>query len=244
MVEDPSGVRLNRFLAEAGVASRRASDRIIGEGRVTIDGRVAVLGDRVPPGSSVLLDGRPVSPEEEDVILAFNKPVGLTCTSSPDDGDSVIEFIGYPKRIFCIGRLDKDSEGLLLLTNNGELADRVMRSRHGHEKEYVVTVDKPLSDGFAEGMSKGVRLSDGTVTRECEVERTGASEFRIVLRQGLNRQIRRMCDRFGYTVTGLKRVRVVNIALGDMRPGRYRNITRAEREELFRRTGLGGPPGR
>ncbi|MDR3282249.1 MAG: pseudouridine synthase [Candidatus Methanoplasma sp.] len=232
-MEENDGVRLNKFLAEAGVASRRASDRLVEEGRVTIDGRKAVLGDKITPGSTVCVDGKEVRREEEVIILAFYKPAGVTCTSDPADKDNVIDYIGYHKRIFSIGRLDKDSEGLLLMTNDGGLADGVMRSRHEHEKEYVVSVDKPVTEQFLDGMRHGVRLPDGDVTKECVVEGLGPKEFRIVLKQGLNRQIRRMCDTFGYGVVALKRVRVMNILLGDMKEGRYRNITKAERSTLY-----------
>lgn len=232
------GTRLNKFISEAGVASRRAADRMVDEGRITINGRVAVVGDKVFDGDEVAVDGKVVSKVEEDIILVFHKPRGITCTSNPDDKDNVIDYIGYPKRIYSIGRLDKDSEGLLLMTNNGELANEVMRSRGEHEKEYIVTVDKPITDRFIKGMSNGVPILDGRVTKKCLVERIGEKQFRIILRQGLNRQIRRMCEYFGYDVRRLVRVRVMNIELGDLKSGRYRDITRKEREELFRELGL------
>jgi 23S rRNA pseudouridine2604 synthase len=229
-------MRLNRYISESGVCSRRAADRIIEEGRVTLDGRIAVLGDRVAEGQTVCVDGRTVQPEEEDIILVFNKPRGITCTSSPEDGTNVIDFIGYPKRIYTVGRLDKDSEGLLLLTNNGDLANRLIRARYGHEKEYLVTVDRPVTGGFLKGMASGVPVL-GKVTRECLVERTDEHGFRIVLEQGLNRQIRRMCEHFGYSVTRLVRVRVANVELGDLGEGRYRRMSRAEKEALMGRSG-------
>ncbi len=230
--ENPEGVRLNKFISEAGVASRRVADRMIEDGLVTIDGRVAVLGDRVMSDTVVCVEGKPIKREEEDIILAFYKPAGITCTSNPDDIDNVIDFIGYPKRIYSIGRLDKDSEGLLIMTNNGELADGIMRSRHEHEKEYIVTVDNNVTPEFIAGMSKGVPIIDGRITKECFVEQTGIKEFRIILRQGLNRQIRRMCDVFGFTVVKLVRVRVMNITLNGLKEGRYRNISKSERIEL------------
>ncbi|MCK9322376.1 MAG: pseudouridine synthase [Candidatus Methanomethylophilaceae archaeon] len=230
--ENPEGVRLNKFIGEAGVASRRAADRMIEDGLVTINGRVAVLGDRVMPDTVVCVEGKPIKREEEDIILAFYKPAGITCTSNPDDIDNVIDFIGYPKRIYSIGRLDKDSEGLLLMTNNGELADGIMRSRYEHEKEYIVTVDKNVTPEFITGMSKGVPIIDGRITKECFVEQTGIKEFRIILRQGLNRQIRRMCDVFGFNVVKLVRIRVMNITLNGLKEGRYRNISKSERIEL------------
>lgn len=234
----PEGTRLNKFISEAGVASRRAADRLIEDGRVTINGRVAVVGDRVQEGDSVAVDGKTISREEEDIIIAFHKPRGITCTSNPDVEGNVIDFIGYPKRIYSVGRLDKDSEGLLLMTNNGELANQIMRSRAEHEKEYIVTVDKPITDAFLRGMSGGVPILDGRITKKCLVERIDDRRFRIVLRQGLNRQIRRMCEYFGYDVRRLVRIRVMNIELGDLKEGRYRNITRKEREELNRELGL------
>ncbi len=227
-------VRLNRFISEAGVASRRAADRMVEEGRVKINGRTAVVGDKVTDGDVVEVDGKRVERSRRDVIIAFNKPRGITCTANPEDPDNVSAFIGYPERIYSIGRLDKDSEGLLLLTNNGDLANAVMRSRNEHEKEYVVTVDHDITDAFIERMSSGVHILD-TVTKECEVERLSARRFRIVLRQGLNRQIRRMCGKLGYTVISLVRVRVMNVELGDLPSGEYRDLTDNERNELCRR---------
>ena len=216
------GVRLNKFIAEAGVASRRAADRIIEEGRVTLNGRTAVLGDRVQPGDRVCVDGKPISKDTGGtVILAFNKPRGLTCTADHGDKDNVIDFINYPRRIFTIGRLDKDSEGLLLLTNDGDLANKIMRSRYGHEKEFI------------RGMAGGVPIDENVVTRRCKVSEIDAFTFRIILKQGLNRQIRRMCEYFGYDVVKLVRVRVMNIELGQLKAGRYRDITRRERDELM-----------
>ena len=231
------GTRLNKYIAESGVASRRAADRLVEEGRVTINGRVAVLGDKVSEGDVVAVDGRVLGGKGRDILLAFNKPRGITCTADPEDPDNIISFIGYPERIYTVGRLDKDSEGLILLTNNGELANLVMRSRGEHEKEYVVTTDRKVTDDFIAGMSSGVPIL-GRVTKRCLVERTGPKEFRIVLRQGLNRQIRRMCGHFGYTVMTLRRVRVMNIELGDLPVGKYREVSDEERSELFRELGL------
>jgi len=236
--DEKEGIRINKFLSEAGVASRRGSDKIIEERRAAIDGKVAVLGDKVFPGNKVFVDGKEVKRVTEDIILAFYKPEGITSTSSPNDENNVIDYIGYPKRIFSIGRLDKDSEGLLLMTNNGDLADKIMRSKNEHEKEYIVRVDKPVTKEFIEKMSSGVILDDGRLTKRCEVERLSQKEFRIVMRQGLFRQIRRMCSQLGYEVKHLKRIRVVNITLGDLKEGRYRDITKMEREELYRQLGL------
>ena len=172
------GIRLNKFISESGAASRRAADRLVEEGRVTINGRVAVLGDKVSEGDVVALDGKVLGRKQKDIILAFNKPRGITCTSSPDDPDNVIDFIGYPERIYSVGRLDKDSEGLLLMTNNGDLANSIMRSRAEHEKEYIVSVDRKVTDEFVRGMSSGVPIL-GRVTKRCLVERTGDKEFSV-----------------------------------------------------------------
>lgn len=228
------GIRLNRFISEAGVASRRAADRMVEEGRVSINGRTAVLGDKVAEGDEVCVDGKVIAAKRRDIVIAFNKPRGITCTSSPEDPDNVIDYIGYPERIYSVGRLDKDSEGLLLLTNNGDLANAVMRSRGEHEKEYVVTVDHDITDSFVRRMSDGVEIL-GRTTKRCEVERISDREFRIVLRQGLNRQIRRMCGKLGYTVEMLRRVRIMNIRLGDLPSGEYRDLTEEEKEELCRK---------
>lgn len=231
MAED--SVRLNKFIAEAGIASRRVADRLIEDGRVTVNGRQAALGDRVLSGDRVCVDGKQVERETGSaIILAFNKPRGLECTSDHGNKDNVIDYIGYPKRIFTIGRLDKDSEGLLLLTNDGDLANKIMRSRYGHEKEYVVTLDRDVTPEFVKGMAAGVPIEEGVVTRKCRVTMEDPRTVRIVLKQGLNRQIRKMCAYFGYGVVRLVRVRVMNIELGNLRSGRYRDISKREREEL------------
>lgn len=231
------GTRLNKYISEAGVASRRAADRLIEEGRVTLNGRKATLGDKVCDGDVVAVDGKTVSKQDERVIIALNKPRGITCTSSPDDPDNVISFVGYPTRIYSIGRLDKDSEGLLLLTNDGELANAIMRSRNEHEKEYIVTVEHDLTDQFLRKMASGVNIL-GTTTRKCKVERIDDRTFRIVLKQGLNRQIRRSCGVLGYTVLELRRVRIMNIELGDLPLGEYRELTEKELEDLCRLAGI------
>lgn len=227
------GTRLNKYISESGAASRRAADRMVEEGRVAINGRTAVLGDRVQDGDVVRIDGKEVRPVARRVVIALNKPRGITCTSDPDDPDNVIAFVGYPERIYSIGRLDKDSEGLLLLTNDGELANAVMRSRGEHEKEYVVQVDHDITDRFIRRMSSGVEIL-GRMTKRCEVARLSDRSFRIVLRQGLNRQIRRMCGTLGYAVVSLRRVRIMNIELGDLPVGRYRELDEEEVEELCR----------
>ena len=230
-----AGVRINKFLSEAGVCSRREADRQIEAGNVTIDGVVAETGSKVLPGQMVCFMGKPVSKEEEMILLAFHKPVGIVCTAEKREKNNVIDYINYPKRIYPIGRLDKDSEGLLLLTNNGEIVNKMMRSGNMHEKEYIVTVNKPVTDSFLSGLAGGVPLVElNTTTRKCHVERMGKKQFKIILTQGLNRQIRRMCEYFGYRVEKLVRVRIMNIELGDLNPGTYRKVTAEEYKQLER----------
>ncbi len=229
----PDGIRINRYLSEAGVCSRREADREIGAGHVTIDGRRARPGDRVLPGMSVRFRGNEVSPEEEEILLAFHKPAGIVCTAERREKDNLIDFIDYPKRIYPVGRLDKRSEGLILLTNQGDLVNRILRAGNFHEKEYDVTVDRDLSEAFLNAMRRGIWLEElGTVTRPCRVTQTGKRTFTIVLTQGLNRQIRRMCEAYGYRVRRLVRTRVLNIRLGDLAVGEYRALTDAECAEL------------
>ena len=226
-------VRINKFLSEAGVCSRREADRQIEAGNVTIAGRVAWMGDKVESGQEVCFNGQVVSKEEEMILIAFHKPVGIVCTAEKREKNNVIDYIHYPKRIYPIGRLDKDSEGLLLLTNNGEIVNKMMRSGNMHEKEYIVTVNKPVTDNFVHGLANGVPLVElNTTTRKCLVQQIGKRQLRIVLTQGLNRQIRRMCEYFGYRVQKLVRVRVMNIELGDLAPGQYRDVTPEEYKRL------------
>lgn len=229
--------RINKFLSEAGFCSRRAADRLIEQGRVTVDGAVAQMGSRVEKGSRICVDGKEISKEEETVVIAFNKPVGIVCTAEKKEKNNVIDFIGYPKRIFPVGRLDKDSEGLLLLTNDGELMNRILKASGGHEKEYIVTVDKEVTKAFVEKMARGVPVLD-RITAPCTVEIINKFSFRIILTQGLNRQIRRMCEFFDYHVVQLKRVRIMNIRLGGLAKGQYRNLTETERKELYKAAGL------
>ena len=226
--------RLNKFIADSGYCSRREADRLISEGRVLIDGRVGVLGDRVLPGMQVLVDHHPLSGQGEKVYLLLNKPVGIVCTADPREPMNVVDYLSYPIRIFPVGRLDKDSEGLLLLTSDGEIVNRLLRAAGGHEKEYEVTVDRPVTPDFIRGMSAGVPILD-TVTLPCKIRRTGERSFTIVIVQGLNRQIRRMCEYFGYNVRSLKRVRIMNLRLGSLRPGQWRELTDDELNELLRR---------
>ena len=229
-------VRLNKFISESGLCSRREADRLIEAGRVLVDGSVAVSGQKVSEKQEVLVDGKHISKEEEMVLLAVNKPRGVVCTTDKRWGDQTVEeLIHYPKRVFYMGRLDKDSQGLLLMTNNGEILNKMMRAGNYHEKEYLVRVDRTVTAGFLDGMAKGGIPVQDQLTRPCEVEKTGEKTFRIVLTQGLNRQIRRMCEYFGYQVVKLKRIRIMNIMLGDLPTGSYREISREEQEELYRR---------
>lgn len=231
------GVRINKFLSEAGVCSRREADRQVEAGNVMIDGHVALMGECVLPGQKVSYQGKEVTKEEEMILLAFYKPVGIVCTAEKREKNNVIDYINYPKRIYPIGRLDKDSEGLLLLTNNGEIVNKIMRSGNMHEKEYLVTVNKPVSDSFVRGLAGGVPLVElETTTRKCKVEKIANRKIKIILTQGLNRQIRRMCEYFGYRVESLKRVRIMNIELGDLQPGQYRSVTKQEYKQLLSMT--------
>lgn len=226
-MQDAPGMRINKYLSERGLCSRREADSWVDGGRVSINGVVATLGTKVQAGDRVQVDGRVVGGETAHVYIALHKPVGIECTTDPRVPDNVIEFVAHRERIFPIGRLDKNSEGLLLLTNDGDIVNDLLRARHGHEKEYVVTVDRPVTDAFVNAMAGGVEILD-RITNPCRVIRVGRNVFRIVLTQGLNRQIRRMCEVLGYTVRRLIRVRFVNIHLEGIAPGRWRNITRAE----------------
>ena len=231
--DDGNGsLRLNKFLSASGICSRREADRLIAEGKVFIDGKAAGMGDKVMPGQSVVCDGKKVEGRDCPVLLAVNKPRGIVCTTSNRDrAQNIVEFVGYPVRIYPVGRLDKDSEGLILMTNEGELVNRILRARNHHEKEYLVWVDRPVTPEFLRKMESGVAILD-TVTRPCRAEKTGEKSFRIVLTQGLNRQIRRMCEALGYHVCRLKRVRILNTELGGLETGRFREVTEKERREL------------
>ena len=224
--------RINKYLSEVGYCSRRAADKLIEAGRVTINGVVPEMGTKVSPTDVVAVDGASVvNTKTEFTYLAFNKPVGIVCTTDTRvEKDNIIDYINYPKRIFPIGRLDKPSEGLILLTDDGDIVNKILRASNNHEKEYIVTVDKPISQTFIERMSNGVPILD-RITKKCKVEKLGTYEFRIILTQGLNRQIRRMCEYLTYEVQTLKRVRIMNIKC-DMPIGEYRDITKAEMEEL------------
>ena len=225
-------MRLNKYLSEVGVCSRREADRLVEAGRVTVDGILAVMGQKVTGEECIEIDRKSIKKEEEKVLLAFNKPRGVVCTTSKKDKNNIVDFINYGKRIYPIGRLDKDSEGLILLTNQGELVDKILRGSNFHEKEYIVTVNKKITPEFLRAMSSGVPILD-TITRPCEIEQIGPKTFRIILTQGLNRQIRRMCEYFEYRVLELTRVRVMNIRLGRLKSGTYRKVAGKELEELM-----------
>lgn len=225
-------VRLNKFLSEAGVCSRREADRLIGQGRVTVDGQPADLGTRILPGQVVRVGKKVIARQDEMVVLAVNKPAGIVCTEERRERNSIVRFLNYPIRVTYAGRLDKDSRGLLLMTNNGDIINKMMRSVNCHEKEYKVTVDKEITERFLEKLSSGVPILD-TVTRPCTVRQAGKYTFTIVLTQGLNRQIRRMCEALGYQVRDLVRTRIMNIELGNLKEGAYRKLTDEELDELY-----------
>ncbi|KOS07973.1 pseudouridine synthase [Flavobacterium akiainvivens] len=223
--------RLNKFIAETGYCSRREADKLIEEGRVTLNGIVPEMGTKVSPDDEVRVDGKLITEKRgKHTYLAFNKPVGIECTTNQDVKHNIVDFINYPKRIFPIGRLDKASEGLIFMTDDGDIVNKILRARNNHEKEYIVTVNKPITDRFIQRMGNGVPILD-TITRKCKVEQVSKYIFRIILTQGLNRQIRRMCEYLGYEVTGLKRIRIINISL-DVPVGRYRELTATEIKKL------------
>lgn len=225
-------VRLNKYLSEAGVCSRREADSLIESGKVTVDGVTAQMGMRVTAGQIVKVGKKTVSKQDEMIVLAVNKPKGIVCTEDQRERDSIVRFLNYPVRVTYAGRLDKDSRGLLLMTNNGDIINQMMRAANRHEKEYKVTVDKEITEQFIKKMSEGVPILD-TVTRPCTVKKIGKYTFSIILTQGLNRQIRRMCAAFGYEVKDLVRIRIMNIRLGSLKEGAYRKLTDEELEELY-----------
>lgn len=227
-------MRLNKYISESGVCSRREADAWIAAGRVAVNGQTATLGTQVGAGDEVRVDGRPLGAKSKAVYIALNKPLGITCTTERHVRGNIVDFVNHDSRIFPIGRLDKDSEGLILLTNNGDIVNQILRVENHHEKEYLVTVNRPLTAEFLAGMAAGVALPElGATTRPCRVERLGAQRFRIVLTQGLNRQIRRMCQAFGYEVRRLLRVRIINIRLGALKPGQWRDLSAEELEGLL-----------
>lgn len=223
--------RINKFLSESGFCSRREADKLLEEGRITVNGIVPEMGTKVSIDDEIRVDGKLVREKrEKPVYLAFNKPVGIECTTNQNVRDNIVDYINYPKRIFPIGRLDKASEGLIFMTDDGDIVNKILRARNNHEKEYIVTVNKPIVDRFIQKMSNGVPILD-TVTRKCKVEQISKYVFKIILTQGLNRQIRRMCEYLGYEVTALKRIRIINISL-DVHVGRYRELTADEIKQL------------
>lgn len=219
--------RLNKAIAETGFCSRREADRLIEQGVVKLNGKKVVLGDKVAPGDTISVRGKVITEEKEKVYLIFNKPTGIECTTDTSIKGNIISYLNYPKRIFPIGRLDKASEGLIFLTNDGDIVNKILRARNKHEKEYIVKVNKAITDDFVHKMQKGVPILD-TVTRQCKVEKIDHFSFRIILTQGLNRQIRRMCEFLDYRVVALKRVRIMNIHLGKLAKGKYRNFNAKE----------------
>ena len=230
---DNEGIRLNKYIASSGLCSRREADTLIESGKVTINGETAVQGSKVMDGDIVLVNGRKVTPDDDMVYIAFNKPLGVTCTTDKRDPSNIIDYIGFDERIFPVGRLDKNSSGLILLTNDGSIVNRLLRAENGHEKEYLVTVNRPYDKNFLRSMESGVPVL-GQLTLPCKLKPAGDKSFKIILHQGLNRQIRRMCEYLGYKVTRLKRIRFMNISLGDLETGKWRYLTASEKKELLK----------
>ena len=224
--------RLNKAISETGFCSRREADRLIEAGKVKVNGVIAALGVQVRDNDEIRIDGKIITKEVEKIYLAFHKPVGITCTTDTTIKGNIISYINYPERIFPVGRLDKPSEGLIFMTNDGEIVNKILRSKNNHEKEYIVTVNKKISSQFLKRMRNGVPVLD-TVTKKCRVTKINDFSFNIVLTQGLNRQIRRMCEYLGYEVKKLKRVRIMNISLGNLKPGKYRSFTKTELAEVL-----------
>jgi 23S rRNA pseudouridine2604 synthase len=227
-------LRLNKYISETGVCSRREADKWIDAGRVTCNGNPAALGTQVGEGDVVCIDGQPIGAKKKQIYLALNKPVGVTCTTEAHIEDNIIELVGYPERIFPIGRLDKDSEGLILLTNDGDIVNEILRSENNHEKEYIVTVDRPITDLSLKMMASGIKIM-GELTKPCKVGRIDQKSFRMILTQGLNRQIRRMCSALGYKARRLQRVRIMNIHLGTLGSGQWRHLSDSELAGLLPR---------
>lgn len=226
-------MRINKFISETGICSRREADEIIKAGRVTINGAVAELGSTAEVGDDVRIDDKPIGEKKRNVYIALNKPVGITSTTEKHIKGNIVDFVNHKERIFPIGRLDKDSDGLILLTNDGDIVNKILRAENNHEKEYIVTVNKPITESFLKGMSSGVKIL-GTKTKPCKVTRAGEKVFKIILTQGLNRQIRRMCAVFDYRVVRLQRIRIMNIHLGKLKMGQWRDLTDKELRELMK----------
>lgn len=231
-MEETTGIRINKYLADSGACSRRQADRLISEGRVSVGGRVAELGTRVMPGEQVALDGRVLRASSPKRYIALNKPVGIVCTTDPREPDNIVDFVGGRERLYPIGRLDKDSSGLILMTNDGDIVNKILRAGNNHEKEYRVTLTRRCSDEFLRQMAAGVPILD-QMTKPCRVFRESPDAFRIILTQGLNRQIRRMCQQLGHSVQTLTRLRIMNIRLGTLPTGQYRDLTPNELSELM-----------
>ncbi|QHT58743.1 23S rRNA pseudouridine(2604) synthase RluF [Paenibacillus lycopersici] len=225
-------MRINKFISETGYCSRREADKLVESGKVTINGAVAELGSQAEHGDDVRVDGKPIGEHKRHVYIALNKPVGITSTTEAEVAGNIVDFIAHEERIFPIGRLDKDSEGLILLTNDGDIVNKILRAEGKHEKEYIVTVDRPVTPRFLKAMSEGVRIL-GSMTLPCKVQKESDRVFRITLTEGKNRQIRRMCQTFGYNVRKLRRVRIMNIHLGQLANGKWRDLTKSELNELF-----------
>ena len=230
---DNGGIRINKYIASSGLCSRREADTLIESGKVTINGEVAAQGSKVMDGDIVLVNGMKVTPDDDMVYIAFNKPLGVTCTTDKRDLSNIIDYIGFDERIFPVGRLDKNSSGLILLTNDGSIVNKLLRAENGHEKEYLVTVNRPYDKNFIRSMESGVPVL-GQLTLPCKLKPAGDKTFKIILHQGLNRQIRRMCEYLGYKVTRLKRIRFMNITLGDLETGKWRYLTAGEKKELLK----------
>jgi 23S rRNA pseudouridine2604 synthase len=226
-------LRINKFISETGQASRRGADKLITEGKVTINGSIAKIGSQVEPGDEVRINGNTIRLARNHVYIALNKPIGITSTTEKSVKGNIVDLVNHPLRIHHIGRLDKDSDGLILLTNDGDIVNRILRAEHKHEKEYIVSVDKPITPEFLKKMSEGVKILD-TVTLPCEVRQLSKFDFQIILTQGLNRQIRRMCEALGYEVYRLQRTRIMNIHLGNLPLGQWRDLTKKERTQLFK----------
>lgn len=228
-------VRLNKYISDTGFCSRREADKLIEANRVKVDGVVAAMGTKVAKGQKVTVDNKPLKLQEELVYIALNKPRGITCTTEKKIKGNIVDYVNHEKRIFPIGRLDKDSEGLIFLTNDGDIVNKILRAGNNHEKEYIVTVNKDINDKFIKAMANGVPILD-TVTKKCYVEKISRNKFRIILTQGLNRQIRRMCSYFGYEVTRLKRIRIMNVKLDNLETGAWRYLSNKELKEINKLT--------
>lgn len=231
-METENLMRLNKYISESGICSRREADKFIEAGKVYINGNLAVVGSKVSPNDTVVVNKTTIKPKSNKIYIALNKPIGITCTTELHVEGNIINFMNYPERIFPIGRLDKPSEGLIFLTNDGDIVNKILRAGNNHEKEYIVSVDKPITKEFVKSMESGIPILD-TITKPCKVKKIGKCTFNIVLTQGLNRQIRRMCEFLGYTVTSLKRVRIMNISLDSLSTGKWRYLTNKEVSNLL-----------